>query len=242
MSDEVVALNRVWISYEPGIYVVEDASFTVNQREFVALVGPNGGGKTTVLKAILGLIKPEKGSIKLFGREIRNFKEWAWIGYVPQHAEKMYTNFPLSVEEFLYLKSPTHKVPREDVYKMLEFVGLKDVKYKRVSELSGGQFQRLYIAREIMASPKLLILDEPTSSIDASFKSDLYDILKEINENLGATIIMSTHDIAAISTYVNRVVCINKRVIHTDNIEELMSGKGLCELYGYHVHGLRHVH
>lgn len=242
MSDEIVSLENVWISYEPGIYVIEDASFVVTQGEFVALVGPNGGGKTTILKAILGLVKPEKGTIRLFGKDVRNFKEWTLIGYVPQHAEKMYAWFPLSVEEFIYLKFPSQKIPRDELYKVLEFVGLKDVKYKRISELSGGQLQRLYIAREVMTSPKLLLLDEPTSSIDASFKTDLYDILREINENYGTSIIMSTHDLAAISTYVKKVICVNKRILHTDNIQELMSGKGLCELYGYHVHGIRHTH
>jgi zinc transport system ATP-binding protein len=242
LSSEVVKFDRVWISYEPGVYVVEDASFTVLMGEFVTLVGPNGGGKTTILKAMIGLIKPDKGIIKLFGKDVKTFKEWKWIGYVPQHVEQRYASFPLSVEEFIHLKFPNQKILREDIEKMLEFVGLKDVKDKRISELSGGQLQRLYIARELLGSPKLLILDEPTSSIDPTFKTDLYDILREINEKNGTTIIMSTHDIAVISTYVKKIVCVNKRIFHFDSIEELMEGGGLCELYGRHVHGLRHIH
>jgi ABC-type Mn2+/Zn2+ transport system ATPase subunit len=146
------------------------------------------------------------------------------------------------VEEFIHLKFPNRRILREDIEEILEFVGLKDVKDKRISELSGGQLQRLYIARELMGSPKLLILDEPTSSIDPTFKTDLYDILEEINEKYGTTIIMSTHDVAIISTYVKKIICVNKRVLHVDSIEELVEGGGLCKLYGRHVHGLRHTH
>jgi len=242
LSNEVVMFKNVWISYEPGVYVIEDASFDVNQGEFVALIGPNGGGKTTILKAMIGLIKPDKGIIKLFGKDIKNFGDWTWIGYVPQYLEKKYAWFPLSVEEFIHLKFPNQRISRENLCKVLDFVGLKDVRDKRISELSGGQLQRLYIAREIMMSPKLLILDEPTSSIDAYFKIDLYDILREINDDRRTTIIISTHDIAAISTYVKKIICVNKRVLHVDSVEELMTGGGLCELYGRHVHGLRHTH
>ncbi len=102
--------------------------------------------------------------------------------------------------------------------------------------------QRLALAHALVGSPKLLILDEPTSSIDPTFKTDLYDILKEINESYRMTILMSTHDIAVVSTYVDRIICVNKKVLHVDNIEELMEGGGLCKLYGRHVHGIKHAH
>lgn len=242
MSSNILELEHVWISYEPGVYVVEDASFTVSKGDFMALIGPNGGGKTTLLKAMIGLIKPVKGTIKLFGKDIRSFDEWSWIGYVPQNIEQKYTWFPLSVEEFMRLKSPKAKISINELHKTLEFVGLWNIKDKRISELSGGQFQRLYIAKEIMSSPKLLLLDEPTSSIDISFKKNLYEVLIDINENMGTTIIMSTHDAATISTYIKKIVCINKRVYHVDNIEELLSGSALCRMYGHHVYGLKHVH
>ncbi len=242
MNNNIVELVRVWISYEPNVYVVEDASFNVTEGDFMALIGPNGGGKTTILRTIIGLIKPAKGTVRLFGKDIKSFNEWSWIGYVPQSIERRYAWFPLSVEEFMKLKSHSMSVSIDELYRMLEFVGLWNIKNKRISELSVGQFQRLYIAREIISFPKLLLLDEPMSSIDISFKKNLYDVLKDINENFGTTIIMSTHDVTAISTYVKKVVCVNKKVFHADNIEELLYGKALCKLYGYHVYGLNHNH
>ena len=213
----------------------------MHEGEFIGVVGPNGGGKTTLLKLILGLIRPDKGYIKVFGDTPVNSRPL--VEYVPQHST-FDLDFPISVIDVV-LMSTLSKTPlfgryskpdQEIAIKALEMVGIADLHKRHISELSAGQRQRVLLARALAGEAKLLILDEPTASVDSSNEEDIYKLLKEINKT--STIILVTHDLGFISIYVNRVACVNRlmQCHHTRDI----TGEIINDVYQRNVEMIRH--
>lgn len=200
-----------------------DINFTVDSNDFVAIVGPNGGGKSTLLKLILDQIKPSQGSLTVFGD--KNYKSLEKIGYVPQFTTHQH-DFPLRLLDMVLqgkLRNNSFFVrySREDKKKateILDILKIGEFKDRFLSELSGGQRQRALIARALVDDPKILILDEPTASVDISVEQDIYDILKILNKNM--TILLVTHDVSFVSKYVNKVFCVN-RYLHAHNVDDL---------------------
>jgi zinc transport system ATP-binding protein len=198
-----------------GTIALEDVSMTVEEGDFFAITGPNGGGKTTLLKAMMGLIKPIRGSIRVMGEPPS--EGWKHIGYVPQFAEYDRA-YPISVEEVVLMGrrsrrgmhpfySPDDRRAAEKAMKALELLELRE---RKISDLSGGQRQWVYLARAIVSRPKILLLDEPTASVDKKMQRNFYDLLVELNKEV--TIIMVTHDIGVVSSYVKKVACLNRFV------------------------------
>ncbi len=197
-------------------FVLDNINFTVNSGDFFAITGPNGGGKSTLIKNILGILKPTKGKLEL-SYEVKNGLD---IGYVPQNTN-INLEFPITVLDVVMMGNGAKhkrlntllsfkysKLEIECAKHSLEKVGMGEFLHTKIANLSGGQRQRVMIARAICSHPKLLILDEPTSSIDVNGQKEIYTLLKKLNETI--TIIVVTHDLTVISKYANRVLYINR--------------------------------
>ena len=223
-----------------------DVSIKVEAGEYLGIIGPNGGGKTTLLKAILGLVTPTAGEISVYGK--KPGKTGKLIGYVPQTAA-LDKGFPITVQEVVLtgcLESDFsffHRYKTSDKEKadeMLEKVGIFKLKDRLISELSGGEFQRMLIARALAVEPKLLLLDEPTASVDAVSRAQIFSLLKELNKSI--SIILVTHDLLAISSHVKSLACINEHLVYHGDSE--INDEIVKNLYGCPVdliaHGVPH--
>jgi zinc transport system ATP-binding protein len=209
---KILELKSVYAGYKDEI-ILNDVSFEIFDDDFIGIIGPNGGGKTTLLKVILGLIKPIKGTIEYFGdsNTDRNNK----IGFLPQ-INQIDKKFPVSVYDVVlsgliyntgfYYHHP--KAERIKARETLERLGICDLRKLPISDLSGGQMQKVLLARAIVSSPRLLILDEPNTFVDNKFEGELYEILVQLNKDMG--IIIVSHDIGTISTYIKTIACVNR--------------------------------
>lgn len=230
MEDIVLRGEKISFSYD-GVKVLKDCSFSVRNKDFAAVVGSNGAGKSTLLKICLGLLKPDQGKVWLFERLIDKFQEWDKIGYVPQRILNLNLGFPATVEEVvsspLYttkkLKNLSKKNKTDLTDKALRVVGMADYKDRLIGRLSAGQQQRIFIAKALISSPQLLVLDEPTTGIDNETEEDFYNLIYKLNKDDGITIVMVTHDYTDIKSMVNRVIQISDGSI-SDNIHNYGDG------------------
>jgi len=236
----VIELRR--LSYSMGGQsVLEDVNLTVPDRDFLCIVGPNAGGKTTLLKLILGLLRPCGGSVRVFGGAPARSRYR--IGYMPQHAS-LDPLFPVTVQDVVLMGrltgssrfGPYRRRDREEALRALEVLKLEGVAHRPFSELSGGQRQRVLIARALVSSPDLLLLDEPTANVDAVLESELFELLNRLNERM--TIALVTHDLGFVSRYVKRVACVNRRVAVHRTSE--ITGEMIHDIYGSDVRMVRH--
>ncbi len=203
---------------------LENASLKIERGDFLGVIGPNGSGKTTLLKLFLGLLKPNNGEIKLFGKKISEFKEWDKIAYVPQKATNFDQNFPATVFEIVSMgrfpKLKTFKnLGSKDLIKIkdsLNLVGLLEKKDVFIGSLSGGQQQRVFIAKALCQEPEILFLDEPTTGVDSKSQENFYKILKKLNKQLKITLVLVSHDVSAASDQINKLACVNQKVIFHD--------------------------
>lgn len=195
--------------------VLKDVNLTIRKEDFVAIIGPNGGGKTTLLKLILGLLIPAKGTIHVDGKSPQEASPC--IGYVPQNVH-INRGFPVTVIDVVLMGklNPKQRLSRRsaanrrDALAALERMGMQAHADKKIGELSGGQRQRVFIARALVSRPKLLLLDEPTASIDTRGQADFYHLLRELNQDI--TILVVSHNLLVISSYVKSVACVNKKL------------------------------
>jgi len=229
-EDNIVELEGVYYSYG-GKWVLEDINLKIGRGDFLAIFGPNGGGKTTLLKIILGLLKPQKGKVRY------NFRGMGKpIGYLPQITYK--GTFPIKVIDLVLMGLVTPKKwgfwkKKDEVKKAedaLEKVNMLKYKNWPIKELSGGQLQRVFLARALVSNPELLILDEPTSNIDPQAKFCFYEFLGQLNSNI--TLVMVSHDLSLSVAKINKIACVNKRLIVSDSIEFSQEMLGL--IYGVH--------
>lgn len=212
-----VELKNVSVKYG-NLDALKDISIQVAEGAFLGIIGPNGGGKTTLLKVILGLIEPGAGEVKIFGHPLDQTVDQ--IGYVPQ-ISNFDRSFPISVLDVVLMARLGgrvrffHQYKNEDIKKaeaVLEQLNLLQLKDRQIGKLSGGQLQRVLIARGLAVEPEILLLDEPTASVDASSTSQIYELLKKLNEE--KTIIVVTHDMAAVSSYFDTLACLNEKLYH----------------------------
>jgi len=212
-----VELKDVSVKYG-NLDALKNISLQVAEGSFLGVIGPNGGGKTTLLKVILGLIEPTTGDIKIFGHPLDQAVDK--IGYVPQ-ISNFDRNFPISVLDVVLMARLGgrvrffHQYKKEDIEKaeaVLEQQNLLQLKDRQIGKLSGGQLQRVLIARGLTVEPEILLLDEPTANVDASSTSQIYQLLKELNKE--KTIIVVTHDMAAVSSYFDSLACLNEKLYH----------------------------
>lgn len=241
MPETALSIRHLNVSYEQTP-VLADVCFDVQKGEFLGIIGPNGGGKTTLLKTILGLIPADSGEISIFGRERSECN--VPLGYVPQFSS-LDRSFPISVSEVVLAGmtgSGIHplyrytKEQRELADKKLDGVGLLQYGKRQISELSGGEFQRLLVARATACNPKILFLDEPTASVDPGSKEHIYDLLGELNSEM--TIVLVTHDLLAVSSRVTKIACLNRTLVYHGEPE--LDGDVTSTLYGCPVDLIAH--
>jgi zinc transport system ATP-binding protein len=243
MNNPIIEVRNLYFSYN-GTQVLQDVSLSIREKEFIAFIGPNGGGKTTLIKLLLGILLPDRGTIKIMGQPPS--KAAHRIGYVPQDIS-INKSFPISVMDVVLMgRLQFHRwarISKEDriaAEKALESLEMLEFKNRKIDDLSGGQRERVFIARALTSDPDILFLDEPTANIDSQGRTDLYALLKELNKT--KTIFVVSHDTMVLSSYVTAVACVNKDVHYHDDAEiteEMME-------MGYHcpveliAHGIPH--
>lgn len=243
-SDPLILVENVSFSFN-GLEVIQNVSFAISPGDFLALIGPNGSGKTSLIRIILGILKPSTGRIVLLGEELSQFTQWQRIGYVPQKATHMDPYFPASVREVVAMGLLSKKrfprlFTRQDeaaIDRALDQVDMKALKNRRIGELSGGQQQRVFIARAIVNGPDVLFLDEPTAGVDADTQARFYEMLADLNRKEGLTIVLITHDFGIITKHVNKVACLNQRLFFHGTHDEFCSSSVVQEL----LHGEHHL-
>tara|TARA_B110000046_G_scaffold172914_1_gene195054 strand:+ start:467 stop:1195 length:729 start_codon:yes stop_codon:yes gene_type:complete len=242
VNNVVIDIDNVSFNYG-AVSVLENISLKIYEDEFIGIIGPNAGGKSTLLKLILGLLKPNKGVISKFkydGKALINN-----IGYVSQHST-FPRDFPITVGEVVMMghigtSSKFFHYSKKEIElakQAMQKLEIQDIEKRKIGELSGGQLQRVLIARELVCQPEILILDEPTSNVDMRIEEDIFSLLKNYSEHM--TIIVVSHDIAFISSYVDRVACLNKTLVCHST--ESISGKMIEELYDVPVKMIHHNH
>jgi zinc transport system ATP-binding protein len=212
----VVEIKDLSFAYQ-GQPVLESVFLTIQEGDFTAMIGPNGGGKTTLLKLILGLFKPSRGQIRVMGEPAARVSHQ--IGYVPQDVH-INRRFPITAMDVVLMgklspgkrRSRSKDQDRNDAMEALQRIDMAGFAARRIGELSGGQRQRVFIARALVTRPRLLLLDEPTASIDTKGQTAFFQLLKQLNKDV--TIIVVSHDLLVISTYVKSVACVNRRLHH----------------------------
>ena len=214
----IININNVSFAYDKQM-ILENINLNVEEKDFLAIIGPNGGGKSTLLKLILGIITPQKGSISVLSKGPS--KSLTHIGYVPQNTN-INTDFPIKVIEVVMMghvggKKPLFGYGKDEIMcamGALEQVNMQEFAHTKIGSLSGGQRQRVMIARALCADPEILILDEPTSSIDISGQRSIYELLRVLNESI--TIIVVSHDISVILEYANKAAHVNRTLSYHD--------------------------
>lgn len=242
MSNVVIRCEDLSFSYG-GPQVLDRVSLEVAAGEFLGLVGPNGGGKSTLLKLILGLIEPQRGRIEILGRS--PFEAGTDLGYVPQYPP-FARDFPITVKQTV-LNGRLHghrlwgrysTADKKAVTQSLREISIVHLADRQLGTLSGGELQRVLLARALVTEPRILILDEPTANIDHRSEGELFDLLKELNQRM--TILVVSHDIAFISSYVGRVACLDRSLVCHPTQE--IDADVIHSLYGEHVSSVAHVH
>jgi zinc transport system ATP-binding protein len=222
-----IELDGVEFAYTRGQPVLRDTDLRIEEGEFVAIAGPNGGGKTTLLRLALGLERPTRGRVLLYGEPATSFRDRRRIGYLAQRS-RIGVQAPATVREVveagrapLRLFGPLRAEDREAVAGAIERVGLADRARRPLNELSGGQQQRAFIAKALAARPSLLVLDEPTTGVDVQAQESLAELLDELHRELGVTILYVSHELGAIEHVVGRLVLVRERIVFDGDAREL---------------------
>ena len=220
--ESIISIKNVSFSYSGGVNVLENLSFDIDKKDFIAIIGANGSGKSTLLKLILKELNPSDGEIFISNTNIKNFKEWDTIGYVPQINAGNIPGFPITALEIvtlnLYNKMGFFKFSRKSHIELakraLSQVNMLDFANTPMNKMSGGQQQRIMIAKSLINNPKILIFDEPTTGIDKESKDQLFKILTHLNRIHGITILLVTHELEIMKDNLTKVVEIrDKKVV-----------------------------
>lgn len=248
---KIIELDAVSFAYNTE-KILEDVHLSVSKGEFASIVGPNGGGKTTLVRLILGLLRPQSGTIRLFGGSPE--KNRLRVGYAPQHQIVDY-HFPITALDVVlsgrintgsrskrswrsFLPFRFSGSDRKEAIEALDLMGIAEVKDLSFGSLSGGERQRVLLARALCSKPELLILDEPTNNIDPTGIDILYELLSKLNEKIA--ILLVSHDLGVVSQFVQSVICVNRKVVvHPTSA---FNGTMIREIYGADIRLVRHDH
>ncbi len=243
MNQPVIEMRGLDFSFDGRNNVLENVNLTVEELDFASVIGPNGGGKTTLLKIILGLLQPTAGTVRVLGTSPRRARPR--IGYMPQYAT-LDPSFPVQVGEVVLMGrlgpslavGPFKGADREAAESVLEQVGLAGFGHRPFAELSGGQRQRVLLARALASDPELLLLDEPASGLDQKVEHDFFELLRELNQS--KTLLLVSHDLGFVQSFVRSVICVHQTVdVHPT---ASLDGTTITQLYGGEVRAVRHDH
>lgn len=249
-SQNIIEIQGVTFGYTPSELALKDINLNVHAGDYLGVIGPNGGGKTTLLKIMLGLLSPTAGSVRLFGQPLEKFKEWTRIGYVPQKAVQFDAAFPATVEEVVAMGRAArrgilrrlNKIDKAKITNALTQVGLNDFRHRLIGDLSGGQQQRVFIARALAGDPDVIFLDEPTAGVDVKAQEQFYALLKKLNQTLGLTLILVSHDIDVVANEATELACINQELVYHGAPHAFIKGDYLNRLYGKETKFILHDH
>ncbi|HPQ53129.1 MAG TPA: metal ABC transporter ATP-binding protein [Spirochaetota bacterium] len=241
-----IELSGVWIRYGQNV-LLEDINLKVEEKEIISIVGPNGSGKSTILKCIMGFKDTFRGSIKVFGRDPKEVQQSGIFGYLPQgnHHD---INFPIDVYNVVAMARYSKRglfeklkpADRDIINGTLEKVEMADFRKHHFGSLSGGQKQRVLIARALATRPKILILDEPSTGLDAVAQDRFYELLKTLRDSEGLTIVMVSHDIGTVSRFVDRLACVKQRLHFHGRPEDCASNESLAKVFGKNTYFISH--
>ena len=242
MTSEIVSIEDLWL-FRGEHAILEEINLKLEKADFLGLIGPNGGGKSTLLKVMLGLIKPDRGRIEIFG--LSPVAARGRLGYMPQKTI-FDQNFPVKVLEVVQMGRFSRTglfrrygpADREAAIRALEAVGMEDRSDREIGALSGGEQQRVFVARSLVSDPELLLLDEPTAGVDSAQQTEFYDLLCHLNRDLGIAIVLVSHDITAISKYVGKIACLNQRLYYHGSRE--LTNEDIEKAYGCPVEMIAH--
>jgi zinc transport system ATP-binding protein len=239
----VVEVEGLTFGFDPARPVLKEATFRVEPLDFASVIGPNGGGKTTLLKLLLGLLQPDRGAVRVLGTSPQKARQR--VGYMPQHAT-IDPRFPIDVMDVVLMGrlnatrafGPYARRDRAAARSALEHAGLAGFERRPIAALSGGERQRVLVARALAAEPELLLLDEPAAGLDQRVEHDFFQLLVELNRRM--TIILVSHDLGFVSRYVRTVICVNRTVqVHPTSA---VNGRVIADMYGGEVRLVHHEH
>lgn len=242
MIENIIEINDLNYSYDNGLHVLKDVNLTVGRGESCCILGPNGGGKTTLLRLLLGFIKPDSGSIKILGEPVANVRRR--IGYMPQ-VQHVDSDFPISVLEVVMSGTLNRtfgaffsSARKASAMKMLEKMNIVHLAKRTFNEISGGEKQRVLIARSLASRPEILLLDEPTANIDPGAEQCFYEMLDDLQKDL--TLLTVSHDLGFVHRDISKIICVNKFVkVHSPAD---FDAAGVEEIYQHHVKMVDHSH
>ncbi|HEY7572486.1 MAG TPA: metal ABC transporter ATP-binding protein [Nitrososphaeraceae archaeon] len=251
MQDVIVSFKNLYYRYHdhlsstsPSSLSLDNISFSVNKGDILGIIGPNGAGKSTLFRCMLGLLEDYDGEIAIFGHDIRKDRRvLREIGYIPQQRSFDQT-FPATVQEIVSLGITDESKSKQRVDSAIRTVELYAQKDRRISELSGGQQQRVLVAKALVNDSQLLILDEPTTSIDVETQNKFYSLIKTLNQRKKVTILWSSHDLDSINKLANKLICINRNIIFQGNTHEFFANSELLKMYSESImqaHMLMHL-
>ena len=230
--------------------MLENVDLNIHKGDYLGVIGPNGGGKTTLIKIMLGLLMPKIGVVKMFGEDIQSFEDWSKVGYVPQKVINFDVNFPATVFEVVamgrYGKRGLFKsLTKEDkriIGDSLKQVEMFEFKNRIIGDLSGGQQQRVFIARALAGQPEVIFLDEPMAGVDSLAQDQFYQLLKKLNHELGLTLVFISHDIEAVVNEVTEIAFVNRKLSYDDDPKSFVKEE-MKKLYGdsKFIHHHKHV-
>lgn len=239
------------VSFERnGTDVLKSVNLTILEGEYCGIIGPNGGGKTTLMRLLLGLEKPSSGDIFLFGTPQQKFRAWHRIGYVPQRSSLVDASFPATVREVVamgryVLRGIAARESAEDrdvIEEAMEQMGVSDLRDRLIGHLSGGQRQRVMIARALASHPSLLIVDEPNTGVDVESQHRFYELLRTLNKTKKIAIVFITHDVGVIADDISKLVFVNQSLILSKSPQEMLQCDLMSRLYGNPLHVVTHAH
>ena len=246
----MIVADKVTFGYDI-VPVLKDISFTIKSGDFIGIVGHNGSGKTTLIKIILGLLTQKEGKVKLFDYPSHAFNAWEKIGYLPQNLSVINPIFPATVQEVVGLgllsskKFPKlfSKKDQDKINTILVDLKISDLKNRLISRLSGGQLQRVMLARALVNHPELLILDEPTNAIDSDTRKTFFSYISTLNKKHQTTIILITHDIGCVGEYANKVLYLDKVALFYGSFDEFKKSEKMVDVFGKELtHFISHRH
>lgn len=225
MNEAIVKVDNLSFGYEKRL-VLDNICFEIEKKDYIGIVGANGSAKSTLLKLIMGFLKPNAGMIKLFGSHIGDFKDWNKIGYLPQNARNFNVRFPATVEEVVgssqysqmnIFKILNNKI-KKDTIAALDAVNMVEFKDSLIGNLSGGQQQRIFLAKLLVNNPDIIFMDEPLIGVDTESQDVFFDLINKLNKDFGITIVVVTHDISSLNHRANKVFRLDNGKLNIDNL------------------------